>query len=48
MGNHKSKNKTKKKNSYKETNHNEILTNNKEIEYIPTPIIAPNPIIPSK
>ena len=48
MGNHKSKIKTKKKNSYKEINHNEIPTNDKEIENIPPPVINPNPIIPSK
>ena len=48
MGNHKSKIKIKKKISYKETNHNEISANDKEIEYAPPSVIDPNPIIPSK
>ena len=48
MGNHKSKIKTKKKISNKEIKKTEISINNKEIEYIPPPIITPNQIINSK
>ena len=48
MGNPKSKIKTKKKISDKEIKKTEISINNKEIEYIPPPIITPNQIINSE
>ena len=48
MGNHKSKIKAKKKISDKETKKTEISINDKEIEYIPPPVITPNKTFNSK